>query len=96
MFQTTTFSFSKNDLTIKLQFWLWMESLRGDVRFYFQTILTYGSDVDLENNILKWHAVPSNISHSTPLDKFLRRMLKENIEYAQVRNKNLFWKKTQQ
>lgn len=73
-----------------------MESLRGDVRLWFQTILTFGSDVDLENNILKRHAVPSNIPHSSPLDKFLRPMFEGNIKYAQVWNKNLSCKKTHQ
>ena len=67
-----------------------MESLRGDVRLYFQTILKYVPDVDLENNILKGQTVPSNIPHSTSLDKFLRRMFEGNIKSPQVRNKKIF------
>ena len=52
----------------------------------------YNSDVGLENRILKWHPITSNIPPSPPLDEFLRGVLEENNKYVQIPDGKLLLK----
>ena len=53
----------------------------------------YNSDVGLENRILKWHPITSNIPPSPPLDEFLRGVLEENNKYVQIPDGKLLLKR---
>ena len=69
-----------------------MSSFRGGIRAYFKEFHAYNSDVGLENRILKWHPITSNIPPSPPLDEFLRGVLEENNKYVQIPDGKLLLK----
>ena len=42
------------------------------------------SDAELEDSILKYNPIPSNVLPSAPLDEFLGGFLEENHKYSQM------------
>ena len=49
-------------------------------------------DADLEENILKYNPIPSNVPPPAPLDKFLRGVLEENHKCSQIQEEKLLQK----
>ena len=46
-------------------------------------------DADLEENIIKYNPIPSNVPPPAPLDKFLRGVLEENHKCSQIQQDKL-------
>ena len=49
-------------------------------------------DAELEDSILKYNPIPSNVPPPVPLDEFLRGVLEENHKYSQMQQEKLFKK----
>ena len=52
-------------------------------------------DAELEDSILKYNPIPSNVPPPAPLDDFLRGVLEENHKYLQMQEDKLFQKMQQ-
>ena len=72
-----------------------MESLGGYAFVYFKEVHSFIPDAELENSILKYSLVSSNVSPPAPLDEFLRRVLEENHKYSQMQEDKLLQKRQQ-
>ena len=69
-----------------------MESLGGYAFVYFKEFHSFILDAELENSILKYSLVSSNVSPPAPLDEFLRGVLEENHKYSQMQEDKLLKK----
>ena len=49
-------------------------------------------DAELEDSILKYNPIPSNVPAPAPLDDFLRGVLEENHKYSQMQEDKLLQK----
>ena len=71
-----------------------MESLGGYHFLYFKIVPLFISDAELEDNILKYNLIPSNVPPPSPLDEFLRGVL-ENHKYSHMQEDKIFQKMQQ-
>ena len=52
--------------------------------YILKQFLSFITDAEPEDSILKYNPIPSNVSPSAPLDEFLRGVLEENYKYSQL------------
>ena len=68
-------------------------SLSEDVLSYIlKQFHSFVADAELEENILKYNPIPSNVPPPAPLDEFLRGVLEENHKYSQMQKDELLQK----
>ena len=68
-------------------------TLSGDIFSYIlRQFHSFIPDAELEDNILKYNPIPSNVSPPAPLDEFLRGVLQKNHKYSQMQEDKLFQK----
>ena len=68
-------------------------TLSGDILSYIlRQFHSFIPDAELEDNILKYNPIPSNVSPPAPLDEFLGGVLQKNHKYSQMQEDKLFQK----
>ena len=71
-------------------------SLPEDILSYIlRQFHSFIPDAELEDNILKYNPIPSNVPPPAPLDDFLRGVLEENHKYLQMQEDKLLQKMQQ-
>ena len=68
-------------------------TLSGDILSYIlRQFHSFIPDAELEDNILKYNPIPSNVPPPAPLDEFLRGVLQKNHKYSQMQEDKLLQK----
>ena len=68
-------------------------SLSEDMLSYIlKQFHSFVPDAELEESILKYNPIPSNVPPPAPLDEFLRGVLEENHKYSQMQEDELLQK----